>query len=94
MASMTFDSPTKKSTKRANIIDDRRRSPSPASLEDEDELEEDEKEVAEQESEEAKAARLAELSERFVGEIELPESACHSFFFSQHVNVQLCFFSR
>ncbi|KAF5391179.1 hypothetical protein D9757_003128 [Collybiopsis confluens] len=70
IASLTFDSPTKKRSKRT-IIDDRRRSPSPVSLKDEDEAEGEE--VLE-ENEETKAARLEDLKQRFVGDIELPES--------------------
>ncbi|KAJ3977128.1 ribonucleotide reductase small subunit [Lentinula raphanica] len=71
LARMSFDSPTKKSSKAA-LIDDKRRSALPASLEDaEDKLHEDD---APKSASSKSAEELAALHERFVGEVELPES--------------------
>ncbi|KAJ4493599.1 ribonucleotide reductase small subunit [Lentinula edodes] len=68
LASFTFDSPTKKSTKKA-VVDDKRRSTSPASLEEnEDQC------VEEDTTQTTSAEELAALQKRFVGEVELPES--------------------
>ncbi|EEB94399.1 hypothetical protein MPER_06792, partial [Moniliophthora perniciosa FA553] len=65
LQAFSLESPTKKTTQKvASIIDDKRRSISPASLLD-DETEEQEEKGAED---------LEELRKQFVGDIELPES--------------------
>lgn len=81
LASFTLESPTKKPTKKAIIIDDERRSVSPASLEDEkpEEDEEDEKD-----SQVKAAEELAALRKRFVGEVDLPESTYHCSYLASH----------
>ncbi|KAJ4490580.1 ribonucleotide reductase small subunit [Lentinula aciculospora] len=74
LASFTLDSPTKK-TSRKPVIDDKRRSMSPASLEDdEDEFQKAEEQEAEATPAVSAAAELAALEERFVGEVQLPEN--------------------
>ncbi|KAF9074189.1 ribonucleotide reductase small subunit [Rhodocollybia butyracea] len=70
-ASLTFDSPTKKSPMKKTLIDDKRRSMSPASPEDHnDKVEESSTPPQSKYSE----AELEALHKRFVGEVELSES--------------------